>query len=593
MEDFDNWNKKKKNLQKRNLIPQLFEEGDIWWVYLGLNIGTEISGKSKSFTRPILIIKKINKASFLCVPLTTSKFYNDKWHPELKFKIFDEQNNLIENKLCFNQIKVLDFKRLKIKIDNVGEEMLEIISYMRSLYLESTNPPFGGLGYTEYARSGASAVALDISIAERTELSSNKIFHFEIVKKSEETPLARVGVIHTPHGDILTPAFIPVGTKATVKALDVEMIHKVGGQAVLANTYHLYLQPGEEIVKAHGGFVKMMGWSGPTFTDSGGFQVFSLGVAFDTGVSKIATSAKLSEKQKEVIDEKGEKKIKSNKKQMAFIDEEGVTFKSFIDGSSHRFTPERSMQIQHALGADIFFAFDECTSPLASREYQISAMERTHRWAKRCIEEHKRLGVSESTGQQQALFAVVQGGAYDDLRKESAMTLGQMNIDGVEFDGFGIGGSFTKEDMGKTVKSATENLPENKPRHLLGIGEPIDFFIGVEYGIDTFDCVSPTRVARHGNIYTPIGRINILNSKYKIDMSHISDDINSPYFNYTKSYLHHLFKAEEMLAGTIASAHNLYFIIKLVDDIRQSIINNNFFKFKEEFCGKYYKKKKK
>ncbi len=422
----------------------------------------------------------------------------------------------------------------------------------------------------------------------RNNKNKSSKFNFEIVKKSEETSLARAGIIHTPHGDIQTPAFIPVGTKATVKALDVEMIKKVAGQAVLANTYHLYLQPGEKIVQAHGGLAKMMGWSGPTFTDSGGFQVFSLGVAFDTGVSKIATSVKLSEKQKEITDDKGEKKIKSNNKQMAFIDEDGVTFKSFIDGSSHRFTPERSMQIQHALGADIFFAFDECTSPLASREYQVSAMERTHRWAGRCLDEHHKLGISNATGKQQALFAVVQGGAYDDLRKESATILGQMNIDGVEFDGFGIGGSFTKEDMGNTVKSATENLPEHKPRHLLGIGEPIDFFIGIEYGIDTFDCVSPTRVARHGNIHTPSGRINILNAKYRQDLSPLSDDINSPYYNYSKSYLHHLFRAQEMLAATIASAHNLYFIIKLVDDIRQSIIDNNFYKFKEEFCAKYY-----
>lgn len=411
-------------------------------------------------------------------------------------------------------------------------------------------------------------------------------FYFEIVKKSEEAVLARAGVIHTPHGDIQTPAFIPVGTKATVKALDVEMIQKVGGQAVLANTYHLYLQPGEDIVKRHGGFTKMMGWNGPSFTDSGGFQVFSLGAAYDTGVSKIATSKELSEKQKESIDDKGEKKIKSNKKQMAFIDEEGVTFKSFIDGSSHRFTPERSMQIQHALGADIFFAFDECTSPLASREYQVGAMERTHRWAERCIDEHKRLGVSEATGGQQALFAVVQGGAYDDLRKISAETLGAM-----AFDGFGIGGSFTKEDMGNTVKSATENLPENKPRHLLGIGEPIDFFIGIEYGIDTFDCVSPTRIGRHGSIHTRDGRINLLNAKYRHDMSALSDDVNSPYYFYTKSYVHHLFKAEEMLAATIASAHNLYFLIHLVDDIRASIIDNNFYKFKKEFCERYYKNK--
>lgn len=424
-----------------------------------------------------------------------------------------------------------------------------------------------------------------------------KKFGFSVEKKSGEAPLARVGVIHTPHGDIQTPAFIPVGTKATVKALSVEDIKKTLGQAVLANTYHLYLQPGADIVASHGGFAKMMHWESeiknedgqlekvclPTFTDSGGFQVFSLGAAYDTGVSKIATSAQLSAKQKQTTDDKGEVKIKSSKTQMARIDEDGVTFKSFINGSYHRFTPETSMQIQHALGADIFFAFDECTSPLASREYQISAMQRTHRWAKRCIDEHKRLGVSSATGEQQALFAVVQGGAFDDLRKESAETLG-----GMDFDGFGIGGSFTKEDMGKTVKSATENLPEGKPRHLLGIGEPIDFFLGVEYGIDTFDCVSPTRVARHGNIYTPDGKINITNAKYKNDMSQISNDESSPYYNYTKSYLHHLFKAEEMMAATIASAHNLYFLIKIVSDIRQSILDDRFFEFKKSFCDRYY-----
>lgn len=421
----------------------------------------------------------------------------------------------------------------------------------------------------------------------------SKKFNFEIEKKSGEAALARAGVIHTPHGDMLTPAFIPVGTKATVKALTVEDIKKTGGQAVLANTYHLYLQPGAEIVKNHGGFGKMMNWvddSGrvlPTVTDSGGFQVFSLGAAFDTGVSKIATSAQLSAKQKQTTDDEGKVKIKSSKNQMAKIDEEGVTFKSFIDGSYHRFTPETSMQIQHDLGADIFFAFDECTSPLASREYQISAMQRTHRWAKRCIDEHKRLGVSKSTGEQQALFAVVQGGAYEDLRKESAETLGAM-----DFDGFGIGGSFTKEDMGKTVKSATENLPEGKPRHLLGIGEPIDFFLGVEYGIDTFDCVSPTRIARHGSVHSMYGKINITNAKYKNDMSPVCDDESCPAHIYTKSYLSHLFRAEEMLAATIASTHNLHFLIKLVENIRQSILDDNFLNYKKEFCERYYKKDK-
>ncbi|MDQ5957216.1 MAG: queuine tRNA-ribosyltransferase [Patescibacteria group bacterium] len=419
-------------------------------------------------------------------------------------------------------------------------------------------------------------------------LSKTDRLRFDIVKRSKEATLARAGVIHTPHGDVETPAFIPVGTKATVKSLYVDMIKGIGSEAVLANTYHLYLQPGQEIVKRHGGFANMMNWKSnnsllPTFTDSGGFQVFSLGAAFDTGVSKIATSESLSQKQKEILDDTGKKKIKSSNNQMAKIDDDGVTFKSYIDGSSHRFTPETSVQIQHDLGADIFFAFDECTSPLASKDYQISAMNRTHHWAKRCIDEHERLGLSAATGARQAIFAVVQGGAYEDLRKESATVLSCM-----DFDGFGIGGSFTKEDMHKTVRSVTENLPEGKPRHLLGIGEPIDFFIGVEYGIDTFDCVSPTRIARHGNIYSKEGRINILNSKYKNDMSPICDDQDCPAHDYTKSYLAHLYRSEEILASSIASAHNLHFIIKLVKNIRNSILEDKFFEYKKEFLEQYY-----
>jgi queuine tRNA-ribosyltransferase len=259
-------------------------------------------------------------------------------------------------------------------------------------------------------------------------------FSFEIQKRSDEAPLARAGVIHTPHGDIKTPAFITVGTKATVKALTPEQVRDyVGAQAVLANTYHLYLQPGDKVVAEHGGFPKMMGWSGPSFTDSGGFQVFSLGQALGHGVSKIATSEEISQAEvkqsKRDIDEESRGKVHEK---MATIDDDGVTFKSVIDGSEHRFTPEKSMQIQHNLGADIFFAFDECTSPLAPIPYQREAMNRTHTWAKRCIDEHKRLGVSAATGEMQALFGVVQGGAYEELRRESARILGAM-----DFDGFG------------------------------------------------------------------------------------------------------------------------------------------------------------
>lgn len=404
-------------------------------------------------------------------------------------------------------------------------------------------------------------------------------FSFEIITKSNEAPLARAGIIHTPHGDVETPAFITVGTKATVKSLTPEDVKEfVGSQCVLANTYHLYLEPGDELVARHGGFAKMMGWQGPTFTDSGGFQVFSLGQALGHGVSKIATSEEISKRETVELE-----KAKTHEK-MATIDDDGVTFKSVIDGSEHRFTPERSMQIQHNLGADMFFAFDECTSPLAPLEYQKKALARTHAWAKRSLDEHKRLGVSSATGKQQALFGVVQGGAYEDLRKESARVLGAM-----DFDGYGIGGSFTKEDMGKAVRWVNEALPEGKPRHLLGIGEPLDILLGIENGVDTFDCVAPTRIARNGALYTLDGRINITNAKYREDMSPISDDATWYTHRYTKSYLSHLFRSDEMLAATLASVHNLRFLTQLCEDARKHLLSGTFMEFKKEFIARYYK----
>ncbi len=403
-------------------------------------------------------------------------------------------------------------------------------------------------------------------------------FKFEIEKKLEGT-LGRVGTIHTPHGDIQTPAFIPVGTKATVKAITVEQVKDLGAQAVLANTYHLYLEPGEKLVQKHGGFAKMMHWDGPTFTDSGGFQVFSLGAAFGEGVSKVATTESLAAKIAESKD--GEKVERQTKVK---IDEEGVDFQSVIDGSWHRFTPERSMQIQHALGADIFFAFDECTSPLAPHEYQKKAIDRTHRWAKRSLDEHTKLGVSEATGKQQALFGVVQGGSFEDLRRESARTLGAM-----DFDGYGIGGSFTKDDIGTAVRWVCEELPEGKPRHLLGIGEPIDFFYGIENGIDTFDCVSPTRVARNGAAYTFDGRINLKNKEYVDDMNPIELGLENYTSKFTRSYVAHLLRSNEMLAATLISIHNLHFVVSLVADIRKSILDGTYFEFKENFLKRYYK----
>lgn len=412
----------------------------------------------------------------------------------------------------------------------------------------------------------------------------------------------RAGIIHTPHGDILTPAFITVGTKATVKSLTPEDVRDhVGAQAVLANTYHLYLQPGDELVAKHGGFAKMMAWLKklgfedvrsqqakdankpdqspmPTFTDSGGFQVFSLGQAIGHGVSKIATSEEISKR--ETTENENEK----THERLAKIDDDGVTFKSIHDGSEHRFTPERSMQIQHNLGADIFFAFDECTSPLAPIAYQRKAIDRTHAWAERSLAEHKRLGVSSATGKQQALFGVVQGGAYEDLRKESATILGAM-----DFDGYGIGGSFSKEDMATAVKWVNEILPENKPRHLLGIGEPLDMLLAIENGIDTFDCVSPTRIARNGAIYTYDGRINLHNAKYKDDMSPLSDREDWYTHRYTKAYLAHLFRSDEMLAATLASIHNLKFLTTLCEDARTHILAGTFEEFKNSFIKRYYK----
>jgi queuine tRNA-ribosyltransferase len=324
----------------------------------------------------------------------------------------------------------------------------------------------------------------------------------------------------------------------------------------------------------------MMGWSGPSFTDSGGFQVFSLGQALGHGVSKIATSEEVSAREAE------EDANKKTHEKLAKIDDDGVTFKSVIDGSEHRFTPERSMEIQHNLGADIFFAFDECTSPLAPVEYQKKALERTHAWAKRSLEHHKKLGASEATGMMQALYGVVQGGAYEDLRRESARTLGVM-----DFDGYGIGGSFTKEDMATAVRWVCEELPEGKPRHLLGIGEPIDILLGIENGIDTFDCVSPTRQGRNGALYTYDGRINVTNAKYREDMSPISDDDTWYTHQFTKSYLHHLFRSDEMLAGTLASIHNLKFLVSLCERAREALLEDRYESFKKEFIARYYKER--
>jgi len=398
---------------------------------------------------------------------------------------------------------------------------------------------------------------------------------FKIEKKLKNN-LGRAGVLKTAHGEIQTPAFVPVGTKASVKALTPEQVRDLGAEVILANTYHLYLQPGDGLIARAGGLHKFMNWNGPLMTDSGGFQVFSLGAAYGKEISKIARSQENSRaftRQNPTGSDTDENFLGN----LAKVDENGVTFKSFLDGSLHYITPEKSIQIQHNLGADIIFAFDECTSPTEDLKYQTEALERTHRWAERSLSEHQHL-VSPS-----ALFGIVQGGRYQNLREESAKIIGAM-----DFAGFGIGGSFIKEDMNKAVRWVNKILPEEKPRHLLGIGKPEDLFGAVENGCDLFDCVAPTRNARNGTLYTKNGKINIANKKFRNDFKPVEKNCNCySCANYSRSYLAHLFHSKEMLAATLASIHNLYFIVNLVKKIRQSILDDNFFEFKKKFLKKY------
>ena len=403
-------------------------------------------------------------------------------------------------------------------------------------------------------------------------------FSFQVEHNLEDR-LGRVGQIQTPHGVIQTPAFIPVGTKATLKSVLPESIKDLGAQAVLANAYHLYLQPGPDVVDEAGGVGKFMNWDGPTFTDSGGFQVLSLGVGF----KKVIAMDEKTFQEDDVIADK--------KERLAHVDDDGVTFKSHLDGSMHRFTPEVSMQVQHRIGADIMFAFDECTTLHNTRKYQERALERTRLWAKRCLAEHDRLTKERSNKPYQALFGVLQGAQYEDLRRKAAQDLGSMNEDGVSFDGFGIGGALDKETLGDILRWVNEELPQDKPRHFLGIGEPDDLFVGVENGADTFDCVAPSRQARTSSVFTKNGRLNISNAPHKREFIPIEDDCTCyTCRNYTRAYLCHLFRSKEMVAATLATIHNQHFIVGLVDKMRQTIISGEFFEFKKEFMGRYYGK---
>lgn len=394
--------------------------------------------------------------------------------------------------------------------------------------------------------------------------------------------LGRTGTIHTPHGDIHTPAFIPVATKATVKTLTPEQVRSTGAQAILSNAYHLYLQPGPDIVDEAGGVAAFENWRGPTYTDSGGFQVMSLGV----GYKKVLAMDTKGLSEKDIIAQQ--------KKRMAVVDEDGVDFRSVIDGSKHRFTPEVSMQIQHELGADIMFAFDELTTLVNTRHYQEQSVARTHRWAARCLEEHQRQTDLRSHRPLQSLWGVVQGAQYEDLRRQAARGLVELSEQAESegrrgFGGFGIGGALEKENLGTIVDWVCQELPEDKPRHLLGISEPDDLFTAIAAGADTFDCVAPTRLGRRGGVYTLDGRMNLAAARFKRDFSPIDAETGGYVSeNYSRAYIHHLLKAKEFLAGTLCTLHNLHFMVGLVDQIRASIDEGRFAEFREQFLSRYY-----
>lgn len=354
---------------------------------------------------------------------------------------------------------------------------------------------------------------------------------------------ARAGVIETPHGKIETPVFMPVGTQATVKAMTKEELETIHSQIILGNTYHLYLRPGDKLVNDFGGLHKFMNWDKPILTDSGGFQVFSLG-------------------------------------ELRKIKEEGVHFRSHLDGSKHFLSPEKSIEIQNNLGSDIMMVLDECPPGMSSREYLIPSIERTTRWAKRCVDANK-------NKDRQGLFAIVQGGIYEDLRDKSFEELSQYDDD---FSGYAVGGLAVgepREDMYRILHYSTPKLPENKPRYLMGVGEPLDMLEAVESGIDMMDCVHPTRIGRHGTVFTKYGRLVIKNQSYYRDDRPLDECDCYVCKNYTRAYIRHLFKAEEILGQRLATYHNLHFLIKLMDNARKAIKEGKFKEYKEEFIKNY------
>ena len=401
-------------------------------------------------------------------------------------------------------------------------------------------------------------------------------FSFEV---NVQRGRARATRYTTPHGVIDTPAFVAVGTQATVKGVTPEQVQLEGTQVIFANTYHLYLRPGREVVAKHGGVHRFMNWQRPVMTDSGGFQVFSLGASIEHGVGKVANIFP-----GEAGGTQG-KQPHSQGKSLVTVGEEQVRFKSHVDGSEHVFTPEKSIAIQRDLGADIVLAFDECTSPLHDEVYTRQSAERTHRWAARCLSEFTQS--EPQHGYAQALYGIVQGGAFKALRVESAQV-----VAGMDFDGIAIGGNLgkTHTEMHQVLDWTVAELPEDKPRHLLGIGDVPGIFAAVERGVDTFDCVSPTRNARNGGVLrrhdddgTPLPkfRLNLQNARFTEDTRPIDENCGCyTCGHYSRAYLRHLFKADERLAQTLASLHNLHFMAELCAEIRQSLYDDTFLDLK-------------
>jgi len=380
---------------------------------------------------------------------------------------------------------------------------------------------------------------------------------FFTITHKDKNSLARTGIIHTEHGTISTPTFMPVGTQATVKSLDTLDLESLGAEIILGNTYHLHLRPGEDLIANYKGLHKFMNWSRPLLTDSGGFQVFSLG--------------KNNGEQGRLVD----------------IDNDGVTFTSHLDGSKHRFTPESAIETQHKIGADIIMAFDECTPDNAEKKYIKEAMDRTHKWAQRCIDAHKKN--QSYHGYRQFLFGIIQGAGDKDLRKESAKIISNMKFDGIAIGGESIG--YNMRATKKILDWISPIIPEDKPHYTMGVGfSPMDLFEVVERGIDMFDCVAPTRIARNGTLFIKSAgvknkfRLNITNSQFKNDKKPIDPECGcSTCKSHSRAYIHHLFDAKELLGYRLATIHNLYFFLNLMEEIRNAIKEDSFLKLKKKW----------